>query len=148
MQKTLVAARAMASSPALLVLLCCFASPLLAATPAASPPAQTAVISADGVQHVDMAMYSYRFSPAHLIVHAGVPVEMTLTNSATLIAHNFTLEDPGSGLSLHQDVGAGKTAVLRFTPPRAGSFSFYCDKRPPFFASHRNKGMEGVLEVR
>lgn len=30
----------------------------------------------------------------------------------------------------------------------AGSFAFFCDKKAPFMASHREKGMVGVLEVR
>jgi plastocyanin len=47
-----------------------------------------------------------------------------------------------------QDVGDGKSATVRFTPTHPGTFVFYCDKKLLFFKSHREKGMEGRLEVR
>ena len=37
--------------------------------------------------------------------------------------------------------------AIAFTPAKVGSYPFYCDKKPWFLASHRKKGMEGVLEV-
>ncbi len=37
--------------------------------------------------------------------------------------------------------------VIRFTPTRVGSYPFYCNKKLLFFESHREKGMEGILEV-
>ena len=58
--------------------------------------------------------------------------------------HNFIIKE----LAVEQDVGAGKTARVTFTPAQPGMFPIYCDKKLPFFPSHREKGMEGTLEVR
>jgi len=49
---------------------------------------------------------------------------------------------------INEDIGAGDTVKVRFTPTKAGVFAFYCDKKLLFFKSHREKGMEGVLKVR
>jgi len=73
---------------------------------------------------------------------------LILTSVTTLTPHNFVLKEPAAGLTVEQDVRAGKTATARFTPTQPGVFTFYCDKKLLFFASHREKGMEGRLEVR
>lgn len=93
-------------------------------------------------------MDSYSYTPNHIVVRAGKPVELTLTSVTTLTPHNFVLKEPAAGLTVEQDVRAGKTATVRFTPTQPGAFTFYCDKKLLFFASHREKGMEGRLEVR
>jgi plastocyanin len=102
----------------------------------------------DGVQRAAVTMDSYSYHPQHLIVQAGKPVELSLTSVTLLTPHNFVLQDAAAGLAVQQDVGAGKTLTVRFTPVQAGLFTFYCDKKLLFFASHREKGMEGRLEVR
>jgi len=38
--------------------------------------------------------------------------------------------------------------LLKFTPMQPGIFPIYCDKRLWPLPSHRDKGMEGKLEVR
>ncbi|MER3422534.1 MAG: quinol oxidase [Nitrospiraceae bacterium] len=103
---------------------------------------------ADGVQRASIILDSYSYAPAHLIVHAGKPVELVLTSMTFLAPHNFIIKEPAAGLMVEKDVGAGKTATVRFTPTQPGRFTFYCDKRLLFFKSHREKGMEGLLEVR
>jgi plastocyanin len=95
-----------------------------------------------------MILDSYSYSPDHIVVQAGHPVEILLTSVTTFTPHNFVLKDEAAGLSLDGDVGAGKKMTLRFTPQQKGIFAFYCDKKLLFFASHREKGMEGKLEVR
>ncbi len=107
-----------------------------------------ASIGEDGVQRADIVLDSYSYSPSHLIVRVGTPVELTLSSVTFLTPHNFILRDAAAGLDINQDVGAGKTVPVRFTPTQAGRFAFYCDKQLLFFASHREKGMEGILEVR
>jgi plastocyanin len=102
----------------------------------------------DGVQRLTMILDSYEYRPKHIVVQAGRPVELILTSVTTLTPHNFILKEESSGLSLDQEVGAGKTATIKFTPMHKGRFPFYCDKKLLFFASHREKGMEGTLEVR
>ncbi|BFU95922.1 MAG: conserved exported protein of unknown function [Nitrospira sp.] len=113
------------------------------------PAAPFAVpLGADGVQRATITLDSYSYAPTHLIVEAGKAVEFTLTSVTTIIPHNFIIKDPASGLAVEQDVGAGKTAVVRFTPSKPGVFSIYCDKRLWPLPSHRDKGMEGTLEVK
>ena len=102
----------------------------------------------DGVQRVSITMDSYSYTPNHIIVRVGKPVELILTSVTTLTPHNFVLKEPAAGLTVEQDVRAGKTLTVRFTPTQPGVFNFYCDKKLLFFASHREKGMEGRLEVR
>ncbi|MBM4133321.1 MAG: quinol oxidase [Nitrospira sp.] len=98
----------------------------------------------DGVQRATIILDSYSYSPDRLIVLAGKPVELTLTSVTTITPHNFIIKE----LAVEQDVGAGKTVTVRFTPMQPGVYLFYCDKKLLFLPSHREKGMEGRLEVR
>jgi len=115
--------------------------------PAAAPPV-TAEMGTDGVQRATITLDSYSYAPGHLIVQAGKPVELTLTSVTTLVPHNFILKDPAVGLNVEKDVSAGKTDKVTFTPTQAGTVTFYCDRRLWPMPSHRDKGMEGKLEVR
>ena len=106
------------------------------------------LMAADGVQRATVTLDSYSYTPNHLIVEAGKPVELTLTSVTTIIPHNFIIKDPAGSLSVEQDVSAGKTVTITFTPTQLGTFPIYCDKRLWPLPSHRDKGMEGKLEVR
>ena len=117
-----------------------------APAPSAAPPVN-AELGADGVQRATLTLDSYSFSPAHVVVEAGKPVELTLNNVASLAPHNLTVDDPKAGFSVSQDVSAGKSAVAQFTPTVPGTYAFYCNKKL-LMLNHRKKGMEGVLEVR
>jgi heme/copper-type cytochrome/quinol oxidase subunit 2 len=119
-----------------------------AAEPSQSGPPLMVPVAADGVQRATVTLDSYSYAPNHLIVEAGRPVELTLTSVTTIIPHNFIIKDPAGRLSVEQDVGAGKTVTIIFTPTQPGIFPIYCDKRLWPFPSHRDKGMEGTLEVR
>ncbi len=98
----------------------------------------------DGVQRATITLDSYAYTPNHLIVEAGKPVELTLTSVTTITPHNFIIKE----LSVEQDVSAGKTVVIKFTPTQTGTFPLYCDKRLWPLPSHRDKGMEGTFEVK
>ncbi|MGH7252785.1 MAG: cupredoxin domain-containing protein [Nitrospiraceae bacterium] len=102
----------------------------------------------DAVQRATITLDSYSYTPDYLVVQAAKPVELTLSSVTTLTPHNFILNDPAAGFVVDQNVGHGKTLTVRFTPTQPGTFTFYCDKKLLFFASHREKGMEGRLEVR
>ena len=119
-----------------------------AAEPSQSGPPMVIPVAADGVQRATVTLDSYSYSPNHMIVEAGKPVELTLTSVTTIIPHNFIIKDPTGSLSIEQDVSAGKTVTITFTPTRPGTFPIYCDKRLWPLPSHRDKGMEGKLEVR
>jgi heme/copper-type cytochrome/quinol oxidase subunit 2 len=120
----------------------------VAAEPPSMGPPFTVPVDADGVQRTTVILDSYSYTPGHLIVEKGKPVELTLKSVTTLVPHNFIIKDPAGSLSVEQDVSAGKTASLKFTPTQPGTFPIYCDKRLWPLPSHRDKGMEGKLEVR
>jgi plastocyanin len=105
-------------------------------------------VAQDGVQRATITLDSYSYTPNHLIVEAGKPVELTLTSVTTVTPHNFVLKEPAAGLAVDETVWGGKTVTVKFTPAQAGTFTFYCDKRLWPMPSHRDKGMEGKLEVR
>lgn len=112
------------------------------------PPLQVPVDLADGLQRAIVILDSYSYTPHHLIVQAGKPVELLLTSITSITPHNFVLKDEAAGLSIERDVSAGKTVTVQFTPTKPGIYTFYCDKKLLFLPSHREKGMEGTLEVR
>ncbi|HEX8750586.1 MAG TPA: cupredoxin domain-containing protein [Nitrospira sp.] len=119
-----------------------------AGEPASPGPPFVVPVGADGVQRTNITLDSYSYQPGHLIVEAGKPVELTLTSVTTFTPHNFIIKDPAGSLTVEQDVSAGKTVVVKFTPSQKGTFPIYCDKRLWPLPSHRDKGMEGKLEVR
>jgi heme/copper-type cytochrome/quinol oxidase subunit 2 len=131
---------------------CVVAITLLSVSVAAPEPAPSAPfvvpLSADGVQRTTVILDSYSYQPSHLVVEAGKPVELTLTSVTTITPHNFIIRDLAPGASIEQDVGAGKTVTVKFTPMQPGTFTIYCDKRLWPMPSHRDKGMEGKLEVK
>ncbi len=112
------------------------------------PPLQVPVDQLDGIQRATIILDSYSYTPSHLIVQAGKPVELLLTSITTITPHNFLLKGDAAGLSIERDVGAGRTVTVQFTPTKQGTYTFYCDKKLLFFPSHQEKGMEGTLEVR
>ncbi|MEC4888476.1 MAG: cupredoxin domain-containing protein [Nitrospira sp.] len=101
-------------------------------------------MEADGVQRATVTLDSYAYSPNHVVVQSGKPVELTLVSVTSITPHNFVIKE----LAIEQDVGAGKTVIIRFTPSQPGVFPIYCDKRLWPLPSHRDKGMEGKLEVK
>ncbi len=115
--------------------------------PLPSPPFLLPV-SADGIQRAIVTLDSYSYSPSHLVVEAGKPVELTLTSVTLITPHNLIIDDPAAGFSVEQEVGARKTVTIMFTPNQPGLFPIYCDKRLWPMPSHRDNGMEGKLEVK
>lgn len=107
-----------------------------------------AEIGVDGIQRATILLDSYSYTPEHLVVQLGQPVELTLKSETFLIPHNFLLTVPEAGMDINEEVGSGDEATIHFTPTQAGSYAFYCDKQLLFFPSHREEGMEGRLEVR
>lgn len=98
------------------------------------------------VQKIEIVVDSYSFRPDHITVTAGRPVEITLRSVTSLIPHNFTINDPDSGLDIDVDIPSGKDVTVSFTPSKKGEIQFYCNKKG-IFGSHLNKGMKGYIEV-
>jgi plastocyanin len=125
------------------------------ALPAASPVATSAgnqkevhvaKVDPDGVQRVRVIGGDYFFKPNHIIVKGNVPVELLASRESGLTPHNFVMKAPHAGVTVEEDL-ATDAKKITFTPTAAGKYSFYCSNRLLFFASHRERGMEGVLEV-
>jgi plastocyanin len=128
--------------PALLILFSAYASSGAdAGQTQESPPSPQA-----DVQKVEVIVDSYSFDPDTIKVTAGKPVELTLRSVTSLVPHNFTIDDPASGLDVHVDIPSGEDVTVTFTPLKTGKFPFYCGKKG-LFGSHLKKGMKGTLEV-
>ncbi len=106
-----------------------------------------ATTSTDGVQRIEILGGDYFYDPDHIIVKANVPVEITIKKDSRIVPHNITIEAPDAEIEVSESLRT-KPKVIRFTPTKPGKYAFYCTKKLLFFKSHREKGMEGVLEVR
>ena len=125
------------------ILLMLFAMPALVS----SAEENALVAETNGVQRVEITAGSYFFKPEHIIVKAGVPVELAIRNESRLVPHNFVMKSPEAGMEFSEKLSDSLT-IVRFTPSLPGKYTFYCDKKLLFFKSHRDRGMEGVIEVR
>ncbi len=105
-----------------------------------------ATVGDDGVQRVEVMGGSYFFTPNHIIVKVNMPVELIVRKESGIVPHNIVVKAPEAGIDF--DVAlASEPKVIRFTPTRVGTYPMYCSKKLLFFESHREKGMEGVIEV-
>ena len=105
-----------------------------------------ATIAADGLQHVRINGGGYFFKPNRVIVKVNVPVELTASVEESLIPHTLVIQSPEAGILVDEKLSSDAKSI-RFTPRAVGKFHFYCKNKLLFFKSHREKGMEGVLEV-
>ena len=105
-----------------------------------------AALGADGVQRVELLGGGYFFDPDHIIVRVNVPVELTVRKESGIVPHNVVVKAPEAGIDFEESLSSDPK-VIKFTPTRPGSYPIYCSKKLLFFESHREKGMEGLLEV-
>jgi len=104
------------------------------------------VIDKDGVQRVTITAGSFFFDPDYVVVRVNVPVEVTVRKEAEITPHAFVIDAPEAGLSVKEPLSA-EPKVIKFTATKAGKYPFFCDQKFLFFKSHKERGMEGVLEV-
>ena len=103
----------------------------------------TAKAGSDGVQHVKITAHSYYFSPNRVVVKAGMPVELTIKNSAFGVPHNLTCFEKPAGIELSEDLGMFRgEKKVKFTATEPGEYEFYCH-----VDSHAKKGMKGTFVV-
>ena len=107
---------------------------------------QTVSIDKDGVQRVTVLAGSYFFKPNHIIVKADTPVEIVASREAGMVPHDLVIQAPDGSTLVQQDL-ATEPRKISFTPRKPGKYPMYCSKKPPLLASHRERGMEGTLEV-
>jgi plastocyanin domain-containing protein len=105
-----------------------------------------AKIDPDGVQRVRIEGGGYFFKPYHIIVKMNVPVELSASRDAGILPHNLVIKAPEAGIAVEEDL-ATDIKKIAFTATAVGKYPFYCSNKLLFFASHRERGMEGVLEV-
>jgi plastocyanin domain-containing protein len=105
-----------------------------------------AFVGPDGIQHVAIIGGSYFFRPSHIIVRANVPVEFEVSLERGMIPHSLVINAPEAGIAIDEKLST-EAKPIRFTPTATGSYPFYCKNKLLFLKSHREKGMEGTLEV-
>lgn len=105
-----------------------------------------ATIGNDGVQHVNILAGDYFFRPKHIIVKVNVPVMLVVRVEQGVIPHGLVLKVPKANISIDEDLDR-ESQTFTFTPTESGKYAFYCPKKLLFFKSHREHGMEGVLEI-
>lgn len=106
----------------------------------------TATLGADGVQRLEISGGEYYFEPNHLVVKVNIPVELKVKKAGGYIPHNLIVKAPEAGIDLKIDL-KNDAQTIRFTPTKTGKYPMYCDKSLLWFATHREKGMEGMIEV-
>jgi plastocyanin len=101
---------------------------------------------ADGVQRAQLVAGSYFFKPNHIVVKVNVPVELTASRESGITPHDLVIKAEEAGLNVKEDLGTDPKKIT-FTATKPGKYAIYCSKKLPFMAGHREKGMEGILEV-
>ena len=105
-----------------------------------------ATVDKDGIQRIEVLAGEYFFDPNYIIVKVNVPVEIKIKKEPSLVPHTFVIKAPDAGMDIHESLSS-EPKIIRFTPTKIGKYPFYCDKKFLFFESHREKGMEGIIEV-
>lgn len=105
-------------------------------------------MSKDGVQRVDIVGGSYFFKPKHIVVKVNIPVELKVSKESgfSLVPHNIVAKSPEAGIEFQESLSS-TPKTIKFTPTKVGKYPLYCSKKAPFSKSHREKGMDGVIEV-
>jgi plastocyanin domain-containing protein len=105
-----------------------------------------AAVGSDGVQKVEVTAGDYFFNPDRIVVKVNVPVEIRIRKEPGIVPHDFVLKAPEAWIDILESLSSDPKTI-RFTPAKPGEYPFYCDKKLIFSKSHREKGMEGILEV-
>jgi plastocyanin domain-containing protein len=120
---------------------------LFTAVAAAEKPAAEyrATIDEDGVQRVTVVGGSYFFSPSRILVKINIPVELSVRKEG-VAPHDIAMHSPEAGMEFSHSLGS-KPLTISFIPTKVGSYPFFCTKKAPLMKAHRDKGMEGTIEV-
>lgn len=105
-----------------------------------------ATLGADGVQRLEIVGGEYFYDPNYLVVKVNRPVELKFKKVAGYVPHNLVVNAPEAGIDIRVDM-KGDPQAVKFTPKKVGKYPIYCDKSLLWFKTHREKGMEGMIEV-
>lgn len=86
---------------------------------------------------IRMSAQRFEYSPAHLTLKKGVPVELELTSRDVLMGLNIP------DFNVREDMLPGKTTRVRFVPDKTGTFTFLCD----IFCGSGHERMQGTITV-
>lgn len=106
-----------------------------------------ATVGADGVQHVEITGGEYYFDPNYIIIKVNTPVELTLKKAKGYVPHDITVKAPEAGIDFKVDLSDKEAKTVKFTPSKVGKYEMMCDKRLLWFRSHKDRGMDGYIEV-
>jgi plastocyanin len=105
-----------------------------------------ATVDADGVQRVEMVGGEYFYDPNYIIVKVNTPVELKIKKPSGFVPHNLIAKSPEAGIDFKLDLKKDHRTI-KFTPTKIGKYPIYCDKSLLWFKTHRERGMEGMIEV-
>jgi plastocyanin domain-containing protein len=105
-----------------------------------------ATIDNDGIQRVTILAGNYFFNPDYIIVKVNIPVELTISKESGITPHIFLIKEPEAGIVIEESLST-EPKTIKFIPNKVGKYPFYCPKKLLFFKSHRDQGMEGIIEV-
>jgi plastocyanin domain-containing protein len=105
-----------------------------------------ASIDQDGVQQVEILAGDYYFNPNDIVLKVNVPVELKIRKEPGITPHDIIIKASEAGMDINEEIST-EPKIIKFTPTKIGKFPFYCDKKFLFFKSHRERGMEGIIEV-
>ncbi len=118
----------------------------LYATASAGEPVTVVPIEQDGIQRVEIVGGSYFFKPHHIVVKINIPVELKVSKESGLVPHDIVAASPEAGIVFQENLSSTSKSI-KFTPIKVGTYPIYCSKKAPFSKTHREKGMEGIIEV-
>jgi plastocyanin len=105
-----------------------------------------ATVGSDGMQHVEIIGGEYYFDPNYIVVKVNKPVELKVKKKAGYVPHNIAVKAPEAGIDFKADLGKEGQSIT-FTPTKVGKYEMICDKRLLWFKSHKDRGMDGFIEV-
>ena len=105
-----------------------------------------AKIDADGVQRAEMIGGEYYYDPNYIVVKVNIPVELKVKKAAGYIPHNLKANSRDAGIVFSIDIKSDPQTV-KFTPTKTAKYPIFCDKSLLWMKSHRERGMEGLIEV-
>jgi len=105
-----------------------------------------AIVGADGIQHVEITGGEYYFDPNAIVVKVNVPVEFKVKKAAGYVPHNMLVKAPDAGIDFKIDL-KDDWQTVKFTPTKVGKYEMECDKKLLWFKSHKDRGMDGFIEV-
>ncbi len=100
----------------------------------------------DGKQTIEIIGGEYFFDPNVIVLQVNVPVEFKVRKEKGMVPHDLVISAPEAGI----DVNIGLKSdwqTITFVPTRVGIYPMKCQKKLLWFESHKEKGMEGRIEV-